>query len=120
MVRLPLGRAYRCGRGRAGPVHQPQRLEGVMVQALLREEALRRVEQEQVLMREEEGGGGQQMSPPNTHTHTPHIKTSQTSWNIQSCLFMSHLHYHESQAAAAHNCVLQSPNRQNIDIKHDL
>lgn len=54
MVRLPLGGADRCGCGGSGPLHQPQGLEGVVVEALLRQEALRRVEQQQVLQRERE------------------------------------------------------------------
>lgn len=49
MVRFPLGGAHRCGSGRAGPLHQPQALEGVVVDALLGEEALRGVQQQQAL-----------------------------------------------------------------------
>lgn len=54
MVRFPLGGADRCGCGGSGPLHQPQGLEGVMVEALLSQEALCRVEQQQVLHRERE------------------------------------------------------------------
>lgn len=53
MVRFSLGGAYRCGCGWAGPFHQPQGLEGVMVQALLCEKALCGVQQQQVLTQEQ-------------------------------------------------------------------
>lgn len=49
MVRFSLGGTHRCRCRRAGPLHQPQGLEGVVVQALLGEKAFRRVQQQQVL-----------------------------------------------------------------------
>lgn len=56
MVRFSLGGAHRCRCGWAGPLHQPQGLEGVVIQALLREKALCRVQQQQVLTREHREG----------------------------------------------------------------
>lgn len=56
VVRFSLGGAYRCRCGWAGPFHQPQGLEGVVIQALLREKALRRVQQQQVLTHENREG----------------------------------------------------------------
>lgn len=55
MVRFSLGGAYRCRCGWAGPLHEPQSLEGVVVQALLCEKALCRVQQQQVLMHKHRG-----------------------------------------------------------------
>lgn len=49
MVRFPLGGAYRCRCGWAGPFHQPQGLEGVVIQTLLGEKTLCGVQQQQVL-----------------------------------------------------------------------
>lgn len=49
MVRFSLGGTHRCRCRRAGPLHQPQGLEGVVVQALLGEKAFRRVQQQQIL-----------------------------------------------------------------------
>lgn len=111
MVRFSLGGAYRCGRGRPGPLHHPQGLEGVVVEALLREKALRGVQQQQVL------------TPRNRETEpvrtddAPNMQTSQT--NGGSHASVSHRHYHKSQAAAAFNCVSQSPNEPN-DVKYDF
>lgn len=51
MVRFSLGGAYRCRCGWAGPFHQPQGLEGVVIQTLLGEKAFCRVQQQQVLPR---------------------------------------------------------------------
>lgn len=56
MVRFSLGGAYRCWCGWAGPLYQPQGLEGVVVQALLCEKALRRVQQQQALTHKDTEG----------------------------------------------------------------
>lgn len=56
MVRFSLGGAYRCRCGWAGPLHQPQGLEGVVIQTLLGEEAFRGVEQQQVLPHKQREG----------------------------------------------------------------
>ncbi len=46
-----------------------------------------------------------------------HTQTS-TRWNSHAIL--SHRHYHKSQAAATYNCVLQSADEPNSDVKYDL
>lgn len=108
MVRFSLGGAYRCRCGWSGPLHQPQGLEGVVVQALLGEEAFGGVEQQQVL----------------THTHTQThrgrrwvLETPRTS-RPRSGPAVSHSIIIKVRLLLLFFCVLQSPNTTNNNVRH--
>lgn len=75
MVRFSLGGAHRCGCGWAGPFHQPQGLEGVVIQALLREKALCRVQQQQVLTHEKNRKGAPECTRQPEHPDSKQAKT---------------------------------------------
>lgn len=75
MVRFSLGGAHRCGCGWAGPFHQPQGLEGVVIQALLREKALCRVQQQQVLTHEKNREGAPECTRQPEHPDSKQAKT---------------------------------------------
>lgn len=75
MVRFSLGGAHRCGCGWAGPFHQPQGLEGVVIQALLREKALCRVQQQQVLTHEKNREGAPECTRQPEHPDSKQANT---------------------------------------------
>lgn len=110
MVRFSLGGAYRCRCGWSGPLHQPKGLEGVVVQALLGEEAFGGVEQQQVL----------------THTNTQREPVSprdasdiQTSQEHRSTgPAVSHSIIIKVRLLLHFFCVLQSPNMTNNNVRH--